>query len=412
MKKMYIISLFLTACLLAGCAQAATDEEAFSGNTAKESIGEFYLYAATDEEAFAGRSLDKETAYTAEKVSVQRDSNASIVGLQATGTPEDGVQMPTGEQTTGSQLSATEMQPEIVSGAGLQFASAQAQESDVLVEDGLVPLAGAPAGGMLLPTASGTAVKAERGAEIDYSNLSDGYVMVRFAAENAKRLKVQVTGPTTTYTYDLPTGSWVTFPLSDGNGSYKTTVLENTEGKKYAVLTSISFQVALKDEFAPFLRPNQYVNYSGATQTIQKAKELTAGIQAPLDKVSAVYDYVINNLTYDKQKAASVSSGYLPVLDSVLAKKTGICFDYAALMTGMLRSQGIPCKLVVGYAGSAYHAWVSVWTRETGWVDNVIFFDGTSWQRMDPTFASSGKSSEAIMKYIGNGSNYSVKFIY
>ena len=25
--------------------------------------------------------------------------------------------------------------------------------------------------------------------------------------------------------------------------------------------------------------------------------------------------------------------------------KKGICFDYAALMTGMLRSQGIPCKL-------------------------------------------------------------------
>ena len=34
-------------------------------------------------------------------------------------------------------------------------------------------------------------------------------------------------------------------------------------------------------------------------------------------------------------------------------------------MTGMLRSQGIPSKLVVGYAGTAYHAWISVWTEET-----------------------------------------------
>ena len=49
-----------------------------------------------------------------------------------------------------------------------------------------------------------------------------------------------------------------------------------------------------------------------------------------------VYNYVVQNITYDKQLAASVKSGYLPVLDTVLAKKTGICFDYAALMTGKM----------------------------------------------------------------------------
>ena len=79
---------------------------------------------------------------------------------------------------------------------------------------------------------------------------------------------------------------------------------------------------------------------------------------------------------------------------------------------GMLRSQGIPCKLVVGYAGTAYHAWISVWSEETGWVDGVIYFNGTSWHRMDPTFASSGKGSKAIMAYIGDGKNYSAKYFY
>ena len=115
---------------------------------------------------------------------------------------------------------------------------------------------------------------------------------------------------------------------------------------------------------------------------------------------------------YDKEKAATVKSGYLPVLDEVLKEKKGICFDYASLMTGMLRSQGVPCKLVVGYAGTAYHAWISVWTEESGWVDGVIFFDGKAWQRMDPTFASSGKQSKAIMEYIGDGSHYTAKYLY
>jgi transglutaminase-like putative cysteine protease len=78
----------------------------------------------------------------------------------------------------------------------------------------------------------------------------------------------------------------------------------------------------------------------------------------------------------------------------------------------MLRSQGVPCKLVIGYAGSAYHAWISVWSEDTGWVNAAIYFDGSSWQRMDPTFASSGKQSDSIMKYIGDGSHYTEKYIY
>ena len=81
-------------------------------------------------------------------------------------------------------------------------------------------------------------------------------------------------------------------------------------------------------------------------------------------------------------------------------------------MTAMLRSQNIPTKLVTGYTGSAYHAWISTYTKETGWVEGVIFFDGVSWKLMDPTFASSSNSSDAIMKYIGDGKNYTVKYLY
>lgn len=285
---------------------------------------------------------------------------------------------------------------------------------EILIEDEAVALAGAPAAvsDELLPVASGTAVEVKGNARIDYSNISDGYVMVQYGAANSKRMKVQVTGPSTTYTYDLPASAWTTFPLSDGNGAYKVTVLQNTQGSKYAALASVSINVKLTDEFAPFIRPNQYVDYASAANTVKKAGEITAGVTEPLDKVEKIYDYVVKTLTYDAKKAASVQSGYLPVLDDVLAAKTGICFDYASLMAGMLRSQGVPCKLVVGYAGKTYHAWINVWTEETGWIDGVIFFNGSEWQRMDPTFASSGKGSEAIMKYIGDGSHYTTKYLY
>ena len=200
--------------------------------------------------------------------------------------------------------------------------------------------------------------------------------------------------------------------MSDGNGEYQITLYENVEEKKYATVVSATAEVSLADEFAPFLRPNQYVDYAVAEETVKLAAKLTAGKSTELEKVQAVYEYVIKNITYDEKLAETVKSGYLPVLDNVLKNKTGICFDYAALMTGMLRSQSVPCKLVVGYAGEVYHAWISVYTEKDGWIDNAIYFDGTTWKRMDPTFAASGNRSETIMKYIGDGTNYTVKYLY
>lgn len=275
----------------------------------------------------------------------------------------------------------------------------------------LMSQAPVPVSIVLEPEAPGLLEKRSEQAVIDYSNCADGYVMVCFTAQTDKRLKLIVKGPKTEYSYNLSPGEWTAFPLSDGNGGYQAAVYENISGSRYALVLSAGFELELKDEFAPFLRPNQYVAYDRAENTVAKAAELTAGVDNPIEKVEIIYDYVVASLRYDYEKAAAVKSGYLPVLDQVLEDKKGICFDYAALMTAMLRSQGIPCKLVVGYAGATYHAWISVWTEENGWVDGLIFFDGHAWKRMDPTFASAGEQSQDIMDFIENGS-YTVRYLY
>lgn len=262
------------------------------------------------------------------------------------------------------------------------------------------------------PEASGTLVAANEYATIDYSHTEDGYVMVQFTAATEKKIKAQVIGPTEAYTYNLEQNQWTTFPLSDGNGEYSVRIYENIVDKRYAKVLAVDFSVTLQDEFAPFIRPNQYVNYENATMTIHTAAQLTLTEDDLLAKVKCIYDYVVKNISYDYEKAASVQSGYLPDLDAVLSTKKGICFDYASLMTGMLRSQGIPCKLVVGYAGSVYHAWISVWSESTGWIDGAVYFNGSSWQRMDPTFAASFKNQSEALEYIGNGENYTTKYIY
>jgi transglutaminase/protease-like cytokinesis protein 3 len=259
---------------------------------------------------------------------------------------------------------------------------------------------------LLRPVASGVLTKKNDKAIIDYSNTRDGYVMVKFTVDLSVKLKVQVKGPTTTYTYNIDPFEWNVFPLSDGNGSYQVKVFRNTTGNKYANVLSETFAVSLDDEFAPFLRPNQYVNYENATETMNKAAHLVAGKSDLLEKVEAVYSFVVGNISYDYEEAATVQSGYLPDLDEVLRTRKGICFDYAALMTGMLRSQGIACKLVVGYAGSSYHAWISVWSPDSGWISGAIFFNGIEWQLMDPTFVSTGGPDATT------GVTYTSKYIY
>ena len=281
--------------------------------------------------------------------------------------------------------------------------------------DEAVPLAGAPAISTVLhPVASGAQVQKNASAVIDYSNAKDGYVMAAWLGGGTPKLKVLVKGPSgTTYQYNLRTdGQYDTFPLSDSSGTYTVGVYQNVSGTQYATVLAATVNAALNDEFAPFLRPNQYVNFTDGSAAVAKAAELCAGAADNLDKVTKVYNYVINNLTYDKQKAQTVQSGYLPNVDETLASRKGICFDYASLMSAMLRSQGVPVKLVVGYTGGAYHAWINVYSEKDGWIDGKIYFDGTTWKLMDPTFASSAKQSEAIMQYIGNGSNYAAKYLY
>lgn len=261
------------------------------------------------------------------------------------------------------------------------------------------------------PQASGTTVFSNGSAVIDASNASQGYVMVKYSG-GTSRIKVRISKGTE-YTYDLNTaGNYEVFPLTEGSGTYTIKVFQQVQRTSYAQVMSQTVTANIADSQSPFLYPNQFCNFNANSAVVAKAAELTGGISDPLAKVQAVYRYVIDHISYDYQKAASVQSGYLPVPDATLASGKGICFDYAAVMTSMLRSQDIPTKLVIGYTGGTYHAWVSVYLTGQGWVDNIIYFDGTNWRYMDPTFASSGKGDAAVSNYISNQANYQAKFTY
>ena len=265
---------------------------------------------------------------------------------------------------------------------------------------------------VLTPSADGVTVYQNDFASIDTSNTSQGYVMVKYNGTNEK-VKLQITCPDQScYTYLISDrGAYDTFPLTAGNGSYALQVLENVAGDTYTVSLAQSINVSIEDEFLPFLYPNQYVNFHTDSKAVSKGSDLAKDTYSDLDVLQNIYNYVIKNISYDTEKAQNVSYGYVPDIDDTLSSKKGICFDYAALMTSMLRSQNIPTKLEVGYSGDAYHAWISTYIDDKGWVDDIIQFNGNTWQIMDPTLAATNDSA-AVKKYVGDGSHYVVKYTY
>lgn len=265
---------------------------------------------------------------------------------------------------------------------------------------------------VLTPEAPGTTVFQADQVTVDVSNKSAGYFTVKYTGSAAK-VRVQLVAPDGTKSQPLLSidGNYKVFPLTSGNGTYQVNILENTTGNSYAILLSETFDVQLADEFTPFLYPNQYVDYTSDTATVKKSADLAADTHSDLEVIQNIYNYVIENISYDEEKAEAVRDGYLPVVDETLSEQTGICFDYAALMTAMMRTQRIPTKLEIGYSGEVKHAWISAYVTEIGWIDNIIEFDGSSWTMMDPTLAASN-SKASVKKYVGDGSNYTLQYSY
>jgi hypothetical protein len=265
----------------------------------------------------------------------------------------------------------------------------------------------------LVPEAPGTTVYENEYAHLDASNTSEGYIVVRYTGDSGK-VKLQITGPSEiTYTYNLTVGNPTdeVFPLQSGNGQYLVNVFENLQGTQYTTVFSQMVDVTLTNEFGPFLYPNQYCTFSADSLAVKKAEDLAFTCNNDLEVVSEVYNFMIENIKYDYDEAETVQSGYLPDINEVMTTKKGICLDYSALMCSMLRSQRIPTRMEIGYAGTAYHAWISTYIEDIGWVNGMIQFDGKEWSLMDPTFASNTEE-KALKDFIGDGKNYSVKYIY
>lgn len=101
-------------------------------------------------------------------------------------------------------------------------------------------------------------------------------------------------------------------------------------------------------------------------------------LEATYDLMQRIYD------DFDFMPGATTAA---TPLEAALRKRQGVCQDYAQVMVGCLRAQGLAARYVSGYietlpppgqarlvGADASHAWCSVFAPDIGWVD----FDPTN----------------------------------
>lgn len=257
----------------------------------------------------------------------------------------------------------------------------------------------------------GTAVFEGYGGVLDYSNASLGYISVSYSGSSDKlKLRLTCNGVNSDHTIEVSGTEYI--PLTLGNGEYTAELYERIEGKSYALMFSEVMNVNIADDVAMYLYPNKYCMFGRDSKTVAKAAELCAGKNGTVEKLAAIFEWVTANVSYDRELASTVGSNYVPNPDYTLAKKTGICFDYASLFAAMARSQGIPTRIAVGYATDIYHAWNEVWTDETGWITPELLLAKKGYNRLDATFYSSANNKQKISDFITSNSNYNTMFYY
>jgi transglutaminase-like putative cysteine protease len=125
------------------------------------------------------------------------------------------------------------------------------------------------------------------------------------------------------------------------------------------------------EDLKRFLQPDRRVPLQGVIGEL--SAQNTQGIQDPVAKARAIYDYVIATMRYDK---SGTGWGNGDAIWACTAKR-GNCTDFHSLFIGMMRAAGIPARFEIGFplpadqhAGviAGYHCWAEFYVERYGWI--------------------------------------------
>lgn len=226
------------------------------------------------------------------------------------------------------------------------------------------------------------------GININTTNYNKGYIVFCYTGSYIENMFISITYNRfncNMYRVDNIYNKSI-FNLAYGNGTYIIEVFQFENNIKY-ILAIKNITVDDIDEFTPFLISTYSVKYNDDMKVIKDAKKITKDLSNNFDKVRKIYDFVLDNITYEQDENEYYGQwSYFTDIDKIYTLKKGICTDYATMFTAICRSQSIPCKVITGYNSlkDVYHTWVEVYVEG----ENIRHINGNAirpnkWSKID-----------------------------
>jgi len=236
------------------------------------------------------------------------------------------------------------------------------------------------------------------------------YTFVNQGSATESTPKFEVPGPLESGGQEVSQVSYNPSPIStsyDESGNLRTLFRTSPIAPGGNVTITISYVVkitlppAINDSFSGGLSdiPSEYLKYTSAdkywevndTSIKSLAQNLTRGEVSVLDKVKAVYNYVVDNIEYDYAKYQARLAGesierYGAV--ETLALKRGVCEDISDLFVTLCRASGIPA---IEVSGPTYSRDGVTSPAESAHAWTEVYIPGYGWLQVDPTWGLFGR---------------------
>ncbi|MBI4445444.1 MAG: DUF3488 domain-containing protein [Acidobacteria bacterium] len=191
------------------------------------------------------------------------------------------------------------------------------------------------------------------------------------------------------------------FILKDGNGSLSTfrrggellryVVFSDlmSRNEKLALYTGGSIADSIRQVYLqlPELHP----------AVARLARQISRGQQSPLGRALIIEDFLRRNYSYSLENASASAED--PLYDFLFVSKSGHCEYFATAQAVIMRSLGIPARVVNGFRMGQYNDWSDYFiVRQSdahSWAEG--YFPGTGWVEFDPTPSAPDRSYALLL---------------
>ena len=217
------------------------------------------------------------------------------------------------------------------------------------------------------------------------------------------------------YHYKIRNENKKYYPLPHGNGKYVVEVIGQTSLNVRNTLLIKDLYLNVPNPDIVFTQPNVNMDYNSNDVPIIIAKTIP-NFQDITKFISQHFSY--NHYLANEIRRNNGKYDYVPDIQGIWNNKKDICFGLTSLLNSMLRSVGIPAKMIHGYVKFMdynYHCWSEVYIDGNDFAKSTkqaVGFTreiGPDWMLYDITMTLQNRQ---LLDGFQNRPNYMSRFVY